>query len=416
MTTVTITSSESWQAPAGVTTATIQCQAGGGGGGGNYNNIGGGSGGGGGEFAQAVVALTPGNNYTVTIGAAGAAGNYSGTTGTNGGAGGNTSFGPDDNSLTVTAHGGGAGLAESGGDGQAGGAGGSGSSASTHYSGGAGGAGGGLSGNGDIGGGGGGGAGTGAAGGAGGTPTAGTAPSGGGQGGTGGSSAVGSAGTAPGGGGGGCGIRSTGGAGGAGARGQVIITYSAITSISQADSGSGSDASQSAAAISQAQTGTGADSLAAPVAAVPLADSGMGVGSLQVGGQGTFSDDSPAGSDAMAVTSAPQLAEYGNADDQGYDMVSGLFIGVQMAESGAGTDAIIGITLYMSDAGSSADALAGPAVDVLLPDSGIGLDVPWEYTDMAPASVFPYYMELPNVAETVINVGDQFQFLAPGSM
>jgi Type VI secretion system/phage-baseplate injector OB domain len=119
-----------WTCPAGVTSVSVQCWGGGGGAlnyAGGYTP-GGRGGGGGGEYAEELtLAVTPGNNYAYTVGAAG-------TGGTTGSAGGTTTFAGD--SVTVTAHGGaGSGSAESPGNG------GSGSTNSTHYPGGNGGAG-----------------------------------------------------------------------------------------------------------------------------------------------------------------------------------------------------------------------------------------------------------------------------------
>lgn len=81
------TSSGSWVAPAGVSSAEILCVGAGGGGGGtdasvNTNNSSGG-GGGGGAVKKITVAVTPGTTYTVTIGAKGTGGTA--TAGTNGG-------------------------------------------------------------------------------------------------------------------------------------------------------------------------------------------------------------------------------------------------------------------------------------------------------------------------------------------
>lgn len=67
-----ITSTQNWICPAGVTTAQVFL-VGGGGGGGNYDggNCGGGGGGG---VVERSVSVTPGNSYTVTIGAGGSGG------------------------------------------------------------------------------------------------------------------------------------------------------------------------------------------------------------------------------------------------------------------------------------------------------------------------------------------------------
>lgn len=86
-----ITSTQSWTAPAGVTTIELLLVGGGGGGGGTSTTTGhGGGGGGGGGVIQDTLAVTPGTSYTVTIGAGGAAG--SGASGP-GGTGSSSSFG-----------------------------------------------------------------------------------------------------------------------------------------------------------------------------------------------------------------------------------------------------------------------------------------------------------------------------------
>lgn len=112
-----------WTAPAGVTSVKAECWAGGGGSS-VYGN-----GGGGGEYAaEYTVAVTAGNMYAYSVGAAGQAGVYGGASATNGGS---TTFTGD--TLTVTANGG-----KSGANGSSGG---TGSSNSVHFPGGAGGAG-----------------------------------------------------------------------------------------------------------------------------------------------------------------------------------------------------------------------------------------------------------------------------------
>lgn len=103
-------------APAGVTSVLVTLCGGGGGGGGDY--LTGGNGGGGGGSSSGVrgyvVAVTPGNSYAVTVGAAGAAGVAGSPTGTSGGTGGNSIF---DNGATLPPRGiggGGGGGASSG--------------------------------------------------------------------------------------------------------------------------------------------------------------------------------------------------------------------------------------------------------------------------------------------------------------
>jgi hypothetical protein len=215
--TFTTAGSSTWLCPAGVTSVAIANTGGGGAGGAGGTDLAagglftGGGGGGGGENAQDTCAVTPGNSYNYTVGAAGAS----------------STFGPDDNGLTVTAHPGGAGGAanSSGTPGTAGTAG-SGSANTTHHNGGAGHVGSGSTFSSGGGGGGGGSGGTTAAGNAGGTSTGATAVTGGGPGGNGASSG-GGAGSAPatGPGGGGGGGSGSGHAGGAGFAGQVQLTY-----------------------------------------------------------------------------------------------------------------------------------------------------------------------------------------------
>ncbi|HBE43384.1 MAG TPA: hypothetical protein DDW27_19725, partial [Bacteroidales bacterium] len=97
----TFTTSGTFTVPPGVTAITVECWGGGGAGGGTTaNNARGGGGGAGGAYAKKALSVTPGTNYTVTVGAArtgttsaGGTGNPSwfGTTGTvyaEGGAGG----------------------------------------------------------------------------------------------------------------------------------------------------------------------------------------------------------------------------------------------------------------------------------------------------------------------------------------
>jgi hypothetical protein len=83
--TYTTPGTSTWICPADVTVVSILCVGGGGGGGGYVNSIGG-SGGGGGALAYSnYVSVTPGNSYTVTVGAggiSGAIGNNPGTAGT----------------------------------------------------------------------------------------------------------------------------------------------------------------------------------------------------------------------------------------------------------------------------------------------------------------------------------------------
>lgn len=218
--TETFTSSGTWTCPAGVTSVTVEVWGAGGGGGGDNTKSSntGGSGGGGGAYAKLnTYAVTPGNNYSYTVGLAGAAGAIGGP----GGTGGDSFF---VSNVTVMAKGG------IGGSNDAGAAGSGGLAASSvgdvKYSGGNG-----FVSNTASGGGGGGSAGTASAGSGAGSATGAAAVAGGGPGGNGG--AANSAGSAPvsgpGGGGGGAGDRTGSGMlGGAGFAGQVRLTYTVV--------------------------------------------------------------------------------------------------------------------------------------------------------------------------------------------
>lgn len=105
--TVTFNASGTWTAPAGVTSVTVEAWGGGGAGGGQNLGSDGGGGGGGGAYSKVVsLPVTPGNNYTVTVGAGGI-----GVSGGNGGAGGDSYF---LNTSTVLAKGGAGGLRSTG--------------------------------------------------------------------------------------------------------------------------------------------------------------------------------------------------------------------------------------------------------------------------------------------------------------
>lgn len=81
-----ITTSQTWICPSRCNSVTIECYGGGGAGGGATGTASRAGGGAGGSYAKSVVSVTPGNSYTVTIGAGGVAS----TTVTR--QGGNTSF------------------------------------------------------------------------------------------------------------------------------------------------------------------------------------------------------------------------------------------------------------------------------------------------------------------------------------
>ena len=234
-TTQTYTSTTTWTAPAGVTSVTVECWAGGGGGGAansTWSTTGGGGGGAGGQYVKKTVSVTPGNNYTVTVGAGGTGG---ATSGANGGAGNDSWF---STTGTVIAKGGAggtgctaAGSNNAGGTGSTSGGigdfvyeGGDGSSSATNTASGAGGGGAGSTGEGGD---------------ASGT-TAGTGKTvGGGNGGAGRTtSGAGNAGLTYGGGGGG-GLKTASGstlyAGGSGAAGQIVLTYTAGDQVNVTD-------------------------------------------------------------------------------------------------------------------------------------------------------------------------------------
>lgn len=125
--TLVFTATGSWKCPGGVTAIQVEVWGGGGGGGGTDSvtlTYGGGGGGGGEYAAEPTVAVTAGNTYSFTVGAAG----IPGAAGQAGGSGGNTTF--TAGAVTVTAHGGGPGqhgTTSGGGQPGAGGIGGSGS-------------------------------------------------------------------------------------------------------------------------------------------------------------------------------------------------------------------------------------------------------------------------------------------------
>jgi hypothetical protein len=152
-TTQSFTSSGTWSVPAGVTSVTVDIWGGGGGGsGGDSAQVGGGAG----AYVHSVVNVTPGNNYTVTVGTGGTGGigggavgsggtgyaaggsGSSDTHGRGGGGGGSSAF-PYDGGTLIAAGGGGAGYnIGSGASGSSGGAGGDGNVGGTNFAGGGG--------------------------------------------------------------------------------------------------------------------------------------------------------------------------------------------------------------------------------------------------------------------------------------
>jgi len=223
----TTAGSTNWTCPANVFSATVECWGGGGSGGAGINGGGtttgsGAGGGGGGAYVLKTISVTPGNSYSIVVGAGGAAGTASNP-------GSDSTFA----TTTAVAKGGAAGVSVNGASlAGAGGAGGSAAASigDTKFSGGNGASG--VAGSNPNGGGGGGSsAGTAANGNAGSTTTAGAAPTGGGAGGGGAtSSANGSSASNPGGGGGGAKTASgTQRNGGAGGTGKVAVTYTVAT-------------------------------------------------------------------------------------------------------------------------------------------------------------------------------------------
>ena len=89
----TFTSGGSFTVPAGVTQVTVECWGGGGGGGRSRGNPSTGGGGAGGSYVRSTLTVSPGNNYTVTVGSGGTGGNGTGTTAQHGSAGGDSWFG-----------------------------------------------------------------------------------------------------------------------------------------------------------------------------------------------------------------------------------------------------------------------------------------------------------------------------------
>lgn len=208
-------SSGTWTAPDGIYYVDVECWGGGGGGGGSTRNTsyGGGGGGGGGYAKTTNVSVTPGQGYSVVIGAGGTGGAQA----SSGGSGGNSTF----DTSTVIATGGGGGGAGGTSAGSAG-TGGTGGTGDTTYNGGNGAAG--LN---PTGGGGGEGSGSTSNGGNASGQTGGTGTDGG-DGGNGGASATdGNPGSTPGGAGGGAGNggRPRGYTGGDGSSGRCVVTY-----------------------------------------------------------------------------------------------------------------------------------------------------------------------------------------------
>lgn len=309
MTTVTLTpgSTNPWVAPAGVTSVQVECYGEGGTGGASAHGSHSGGGGGGGEYAkETAVAVTPGSNYTWSIGS--------------GGSSTNTVFTGD--SQTVTAHGGG------NSPGQPAGSTGTGSTNATHFDGGAGVSGGaGSSVSGGAGGGGAtsAGAGTSGGGGAGGAPLAGGSP-----------------GTNPGDGGGGGGSGGTiNHGGGTGAAGQIILTYTTTTTHSGTATLSGSGTLSGTGAFAGKATLSGSGTLSG-TSRILKATVLSGSGTLQGSAIGTVSETMTF-SGSGTLTGAGTAAIFSGASLSGSGTMSGTWIErVSVGLSGIGTLTIIG--------------------------------------------------------------------------
>lgn len=272
---VTFTSTTTWTCPPGVTSV-LAVPTGGGGGGGSGGATGNGQGGGGGETRVATIPVTPGNVYTVTVGAA-----VAGVTGGVNGTDGNQSVFTGDGGVSVTAKGGTKGIGntfDTPGNGGTGGSGGLG------YAGGRGGPGY------PYAGGGGSSAVNGTPGNPGGTPKGAIAPAGGGSGGdsSGAQTGNGQAGTAPGGGGGGTwnSISTSGG----GARGQVVLVF---------PSGTGAPTNAGAVAVTGGGAGGNGGATAGSAGSNGGAPGGGGGGAFS---SGTTVAGGPGGNGQIKVT------------------------------------------------------------------------------------------------------------------
>jgi hypothetical protein len=306
----TFTTSGTWTAPDNVTSVTVECWGGGGAGGKATGNPAEGGGGAGGAYAKKVVSVTPGNTYTVTVGAATGAntgttvvnGNDSwfGTTGTviaKGGAGGtaattNSSNGTGGTGTTTgsigdTVYAGGSGANGSFSSSLAGGAGGGGAGDA--------GAGGNASGN------------TGGTGGTG-TTTSGGAGAGGVADGT-----AGTTGTAPGGGGsGGDANTATDRNGGGGARGLVILTWSEGSTTPSDSDTSGAATETQAIAVSDSDTGTGTESQSI-AASSSDSDTGSGTEDQTIG---TSDSDTSNGTETESISASGSDSDTGSGAEE----------------------------------------------------------------------------------------------------
>lgn len=354
MTTVTLTPSSSspWTAPAGVTSVQVECWGEGGKGanGAFFGSSGGG--GGGGEYAKNTsVAVSPGSNYSFTIGS--------------GGSSTDTVFTGD--TVSVTAHHG------NNASGGSAGSGGSGSTAPAHFNGGAG-----AAASGSSGGGGGSSAGTASAGGNASGTTGGTAPSGGGNGGNAGTgSGNGSAGTSPGGAGGGGG-NSANTTGGAGAGGQIVLTYTASTSHSGTATLSGSGTLQATGAFAGAAALSGSGTLTWSGSRIYKATVLSGTGTLSGSRIGIIGVAAAlSGSGTLTPAGTASYFRAAALSGSGTLSIPGFKLGVSLTLTGTGTLTIIGTggTVQASAGASNPYAWPGTSQVAVAPPGSSS----WQY-------------------------------------
>ena len=392
--TFTTAGANSWTAPAGVTSISVEVWGGGGGGGGDNNTVGNGAGGGGGGAYARLdsFAVTPGTGYAYTVGGAGSAGAANDGPG---GTGGNSFF---VNTLTLNAVGG---VGGAGGDGTAGGAGGLASSSTGDFktSGGSGR----TSAVADQGGGGGGSGGT-AVYGTTATGTAGAgAVTGGGPGGSGGSDAAGSApASVPGGGGGGGGASSgsrdgTDRAGGAGRAGQVRITYKNVPTLTVGNSPVTYNGSPQQAVVNASVAGT--------------------VGDIKYNGSSTI----PTAMGIYAVT-----ADFAPTDTASYfslnDASAGNFLinpAITASAGANGTISPLGVTsvTYNGSQLYTITPNSGYVVnDVLVDGSSVGLQTSYMFSSVtANHTISVTFVSVSSIAASTATVGAGLTYTVTGS-
>lgn len=320
----TVPGTYTWTAPAGVTSVQCECWGGGGAGGGTNTtaNTAGGGGAGGAYAKTTSIAVTPGTNYTVTVGAGGV--HNTPSSNNTAPAGGDSWF---INNTTILAKGGAGGQNRTtAGNGTAGSGTTTGSIGSTLFAGGNASAGASAT----AGGGGGGGAGDSGAGGNATGATAGTGgTSGGGNGGAGATNGAGSTASAPGGGGGGArNSASTARNGGDGGAGKVILTWSAgPTSVSDSDTSSSADSESIAATLNDADTSAGTESQSI---AATLSDSDTGAGT-ETATIGVSDTDTSAGGETQSIAATNSDADTGAGSETAT-------IGVSDADTASGAE------------------------------------------------------------------------------